>query len=174
MKWSMKTGVKLIDSWDQHGTISTSPLSPNWLHQSSWQRTTLHARRWRIWKKGRERKPQVRNEKKIYTLDSGHIHKRTFRKRTTVQHNLAQNEARIQSRKVQLLSSSITTGTLACMRKCNLAIKPKTSTSETPVTLSSPSGTRFPHPFHNHQTKEDGVHAHRTPHSDKIQRISVT
>jgi len=56
----------------------------------------------------------------------------------------------------------------------NEAIKPKTSTSETPVTLSSPSGTRFPHPFHNHQTKEDGVHAHRTPHSDKIQRISVT
>ena len=65
MKWSMKTGVKLIDSWDQHGTISTSPLSPNWLHQSSWQRTTLHARRWRIGgKKGRERKPQVRNGKK--------------------------------------------------------------------------------------------------------------
>ena len=95
--------------------------------------TLLQARSWRIGEKGRETgKPKWgknlhAGQWAAYPEKSTQLRSR---KRTTVQRKLAQKK---NVRFKVPSSSSMTRETLACMRKCNEAIEPKTSPSETPL-----------------------------------------
>ena len=163
MQWSANKAVKLIESWGQHGTICTLPLTENWLHQSSRQRTSLRARRGM-------RRPPARSGKKFYALDSlcFEVEEEQWYSRTATQsHPKSSKKQSSEGSIVKQHKDSRVFGMHANMQcKYSEAIKPKTSPSTSPIPPSSPSGTRFPHRFHNHQTTKmesalTALHAHR-------------
>jgi len=167
MQWSANKAVKLIESWGQHGT-SVLYLSLRI------GRTKVPGKELDYAQGGGKRKERKDEEAPSKKWEKNSMHgsfeaeeEQWYNRTTTQSHPKSSKKQSCEGSIVKQHKDSRVFGMHANKQcKCSEAIKPKTSPSTTPIPPSSPSGTRFPHRFHSHQTMKmecalTALHAHR-------------